>query len=346
MSEFLIEYGLFFAKTLTLVAAIVIILVAIIGASKRHKAPEKLTVKHLNGKFEEMKNLLQAELLSPKEWKKLAKEQKAKLKAKKKQPSDEESKRIFVLNFHGDIKATAVASLREEITSILTLAKETDSVLLRLENTGGIVHEHGLAASQIKRLKDAGVHVTASVDKVAASGGYMMACVADKIISAPFAVLGSIGVLAQLPNFHELLKRHGIAFEQETAGEYKRTVTMFGENTEEQRAKLREQIIQTHDLFKKFVGEHRPELDLDKVATGEIWYGTEAVELGLVDEIKTSDDFLLQQSEQAQLYEITYSTKKSVSERLLSSVSTALEKTSENWTNWHPIRAWYNPKNI
>lgn len=191
---------------------------------------------------------------------------------------------------------------------------------------GGIVHEHGLAASQVKRLRDAGVHVTVAVDKVAASGGYMMACVADRIIAAPFAVLGSIGVLAQLPNFHEMLKRHGIGFEQETAGEYKRTVTMFGENTEKERAKLREQIEQTHELFKAFIAEHRPGLDLEKVATGEIWYGSDAVAAGLVDEIKTSDDFLLEASDRARLYEVSYRGKKSFSERLLGSINAALDR--------------------
>jgi serine protease SohB len=283
-----------------------------------------LEVRHLNGKYDDMRNLLRSRLLPSKEWKKLKKLDKAERKAARKKAQDAE--RLFVLNFHGDIKATAAASLREEVTAILTLAGSDDAVLLRLENMGGIVHEHGLAASQVKRLKDAGIHVTVAVDKVAASGGYMMACVADRIVAAPFAVLGSIGVLAQLPNFHEMLKRHGIAFEQETAGEYKRTITMFGENTEKERAKLREQIEQTHALFKAFVARHRPSLDLEKVATGEIWYGSDAVNVGLVDEIQTSDDFLLEASKRLQLYEVTYSARKSFSERLVSSVNAAVER--------------------
>ena len=229
-----------------------------------------------------------------------------------------------MVNFHGDIRATNVASLREEITAILTLANKTDEVLVKLENTGGIVHEHGLGASQLLRLRDSGIPITVAVDKVAASGGYMMACVAQKIIAAPFAVIGSIGVLAQLPNFHELLTRQGIRFEQETAGEYKRSVTMFGENTEKDREKLREQIEETHTLFKDFVALHRPNLDMAQIATGEHWYGTRALELGLIDEISTSDDYLLEASKKLRLYEITYSAKKSVAERLLSSVQLAL----------------------
>lgn len=324
MNEFLIDYGLFFAKSLTLVLVVAVIMGLIAVFSKRTKAPEKLEIKHLNGKYDEMRTVLRSQVLPSKEWKRLKKLEKSERKAARKKTKD--SKRLFVLNFHGDIKATAAASLREEVTAILTLANADDAVLLRLENTGGIVHEHGLAASQVKRLKDAGVHVTVAVDKVAASGGYMMACVADRIIAAPFAVLGSIGVLAQLPNFHEMLKRHGISFEQETAGEYKRTVTMFGENTEKERAKLREQIEQTHTLFKAFVARQRPSLDVEKVATGEIWYGSDAVDVGLVDEIQTSDDFLLQASKQLQLYEVTYRVRKSVGERLLSSMNAAVER--------------------
>lgn len=324
MNEFLIEYGLFFAKSLTFVLVVVVIAVVISTLSKKTRAPDKLEIKDLNRKYDEMRNLLRSHILPSKEWKKLVKLDKSKRKASRRK--DAAAGRVFVLSFHGDIKATGVASLREEVTALLTLAEAGDSVLLRLENMGGIVHEHGLAASQVKRLRDAGIHVTVAVDKVAASGGYMMACVADRIIAAPFAVLGSIGVLAQLPNFHEMLKRHGVGFEQETAGEYKRTITMFGENTEKERAKLREQIEQTHELFKRFIAEHRPSLDLDKVATGEIWYGSDAVEAGLVDEIKTSDDFLLEASGKARLYEVSYRTKKSFSERLLGSINAALDR--------------------
>jgi len=326
MNEFFVDYGLFLAKSLTFVIAVAVIIGLIAAVTKREKSQEKLEVKHLNRKYEDMRNLLRSHVLPRKAWKKLAKLDKSSRK-KAGKDREREGSRVFVLNFHGDIKATAAASLREEVTAILTLAESGDSVLLRLENMGGIVHEHGLAASQVKRLKDAGVHVTVAVDKVAASGGYMMACVADRIIAAPFAVVGSIGVLAQLPNFHEMLKRHGIAFEQETAGEYKRSVTMFGENTDKERAKLREKIEETHELFKQFIADHRPQLDLGKVATGDIWYGSDAVDVGLVDEIKTSDDFLLDATKDSQLYELTYSAKRSFSEKLLSSVSAAVERS-------------------
>jgi len=330
MNEFLIEYSLFFAESLTFVMVVVVLVALISMFSRKNRHPEKLEIKNLNRRYDDMRTLLRSHVLPSKEAKKLAKQDKSKRKSARKKGDDRDSRRLYVLNFHGDVKATAVASLREEVTAILTLVDSRDEVLLRLENTGGIVHEHGLAASQVERLRNAGVHVTVAVDKVAASGGYMMACVADRIIAAPFAVVGSIGVLAQLPNFNQMLKRHGVDFEQETAGEYKRTITMFGENTDKERAKLREQIEQTHELFKAFVAEHRPNLDLAKVATGEIWYGTDAVDMGLVDEIRTSDDYLLDASKNAQLYEVAYTARKSFSERLLSGIGTAVDKTFES----------------
>lgn len=203
------------------------------------------------------------------------------------------NRHIFVLDFEGDIKASAVAQLREEISVIISSAKAGDEVVLRLDSGGGQVNAYGLAAAQLVRLKQAGLVLTVCVDKIAASGGYMMACVADKIIASDFAVLGSVGVVSQLPNFHELLKKHHIDYELFTAGEHKRTVTMFGENDDDDRAKHQADIDRIHDLFKAFVKKHRPVLDMEKIATGEIWFGHDAKALGLIDEIGTSDAYIL-----------------------------------------------------
>jgi len=326
MTEFLTDYGLFLAKATTIVVAFLVVVGVSIALSRKVKSHDKLEVVSLNDKYDAMAAALRSQVLPRKEQKRLIREKKAAIKARKKHPGAAGEKRMFVVNFHGDIRATNVASLREEITTILTLANEKDEVLIKLENTGGIVHEHGLGASQLQRLKDAGIPTTVAVDKVAASGGYMMACVAQKIIAAPFAVIGSIGVLAQLPNFHGLLDRQGIKFEQETAGEYKRNVTMFGENTEKDRERLREQIEETHALFKDYVALHRPELDMAEIATGEHWYGTRALELGLIDKISTSDDYLLEAGKQMRLYEVTYTAKKSVTARLLSSMQLATSR--------------------
>ena len=233
---------------------------------------------------------------------------------------------MFVLDFKGDLRASAAASLREEVTAVLRVAKPGDQVLLRLENSGGTVHEHGFAASQLVRFKQHGLQLSVAVDKVAASGGYLMACVADRLIAAPFAIVGSIGVLAQLPNFHRLLEEKGVDFEQITAGRYKRTLTMFGKNTDEGREKLQQEIEDIHELFKSQIREHRPQVDVEQVATGEHWYGIRALELKLVDELRTSDDLLLEAAKEHDVYHIAFKRRRSWQERVLGGAESLLTR--------------------
>lgn len=334
MVDVLLQYGLFLAKVATIVVALGVLIATIFSLSRKAKHENELEVKNLNEKFRHMTLAMKGSIFSKKEFKKELKAEKLRLKQAKKKtaPADEEQKkRIFVINFHGDIKATAVASLREEVTAILALATPKDEVLLRLENAGGLVHEHGLAASQLQRIRARGIALTIAVDKVAASGGYMMACVGNRIIAAPFAVLGSIGVLAQLPNFNRLLKQKGIDFELIKAGELKRTLTLFGENTDQDRARFQEQIEDTHALFKDFVAENRPGLNIDKVASGDHWFGKRALDLKLIDELQTSDDYLLLAYKEADLYEITYSTGKSISEKLASVIEHSADRLVLSW---------------
>jgi serine protease SohB len=327
MAEILMQYGLFLAKAVTILAALAIAVALLMGFSRRERSAERLEVKHLNAKYESMGQLLKRETLPKKLFKQEAKAEKARRKAEKKQrEGGTAKKRVFVLNFHGDLKATAVSSLREEVTAVLVSAKETDEIAVRLENAGGLVHEHGLATSQLLRVRQQGVPLSVLVDKVAASGGYMMACVADRIVAAPFAVIGSIGVLAQLPNFHRWLDRHGVDFELLKAGEFKRTLTLFGENTDAERQKMTEDLEDTHALFKELVAEYRQGVDVGKVATGEHWYGKRALELNLVDDLMTSDDYLVAASREAEIYEVSYAGKKTVGERLVSLMQLAAER--------------------
>ena len=330
MIEALIEYGLFFAKTATLLIALVIALTAIISLGRRDKTAERLLVKNMNEKYDTMRELLEYEVLDKKSLKKVSKAHKKEIKAKKKEATEKIKHRVFVLNFKGDIRATAVESLREEITALLTIANQDDEVLLRLENPGGTVHEHGLAASQLLRLRQRDIPLVVAVDKVAASGGYLMASTANKIIAAPFAIIGSIGVLAQIPNFHRVLEKHGVDFEQITAGKYKRTITMFGKNTDEDRKKLKQDLEGIHDLFKSSVTAHREELDIEQVATGEHWYGQQALELKLVDELMTSDDYLLEKSKDSNIFEIQYKLKPKLGKRLGASARSAWEEFSSD----------------
>lgn len=322
MSQFFMEYGLFLLKVVTIVVAIVII-IGVAATAGRKAAHEGLEVESINKKYRTLASALRKAVLKKDEQKKAAKQEKKLDKAAKQSP---DRPRSFVINFKGDLKASAVPSLREEVSAILDVASADDEVIVCLENHGGVVHEHGLAASQLARIRERNIPLSVCVDKVAASGGYLMACVASKIYAAPFAILGSIGVLAQIPNFNRLLDSHGVDFEQVTAGKYKRTVTMFGENTDEDRAKLKEELEDVHTLFKAAVGKYRPDLDLDKVATGEHWYGTMALELGLADEIKTSDELLTELALERDLYQLTYRIKQPLQKRLMANIDSTLEK--------------------
>lgn len=396
--EFLAEYGIFLAKAITIVIAIVAVIGSIASMGGKKKTNEgHIEISNMTDDFNEVKDGMLEELLSEEEYKALQKEKKKEEKVKQKeekkrlkqekkqaektsnskdsaetaksnessepedtksdkQPAksgaesdevvasdietkddaeskDEESSeaeaagRLFVINFDGDVEASAVENLREEITAIISAASKQDQVLVRLESPGGMVHSYGLAASQLSRIKAANLRLIIAVDQVAASGGYMMACVADEIIAAPFAVVGSIGVVAEIPNFHRLLKHNKVDYEQHTAGEFKRTLTMFSENTTAAREKFKQELEETHDLFKKFITDNRKGLDIDKVATGEHWYGTQAIELGLIDKIQTSDDYIVNAAANSDVYEISYEVKKPLAERLSFSVQSAFEKS-------------------
>ena len=322
LTEFLFNYGIFFAKIFTVLTllTIIIVLLFFIFMRSRPGMEGHLEVRSLNQKYEQMQLILNSVILPKKAYKKVVKNIKIKHKKEdKRSDTEDERRRIFILNFKGDIRASEVTSLREEITAVLSVVEKNDEVLIKLESGGGTVHGYGLAASQLTRIRDDGINLTVAVDKVAASGGYMMACVANNIIAAPFAIIGSIGVLLQLPNFNRLLKKHDIDFEQISAGKYKRSLTLFGENTSDDRDKMKQELEETHDLFKQFVHENRSSVEIDKISTGEHWYGKRAVELNLVDKIQTSDDYLSLAVNDADLYEIEYVRKKPVMERLFSS---------------------------
>lgn len=335
---------MFLAQAVTIVLAFVIIIGAIASAGQKNKkqAEGHIEVTNVSEDIQDVRDGMQKELLSEDEYKLLAKEKKKaekllekqkkqQLKSNKKSQTENDKEmpgkgRIFVLDFDGDVEASAVENLREEISAIITSADKGDKVLLRLESPGGLVHSYGLAASQLSRIKDAELELIVSVDQVAASGGYMMACVADTIIAAPFAIVGSVGVVAEIPNFHRLLKHNNVDYEQHTAGEYKRTLTMFAENTDDAREKFKKELEETHVLFKEFIRNNREKLDVEKIATGEHWYGLQALELGLIDKIQTSDDFIIESVEGNDIFAVSYDIKQSLSDRLSFSLQSAVEK--------------------
>lgn len=332
--EFLTDYGVFLAETVTIVIAILIVIAAAGSAAIKNKKPEhkEMFVEKLNDKLKDIKESLETNLFTKDEIKsnkKLLKEKSKQEKLDQKNKTDNEpaKQRVFVINFDGDIKASDVDCFREAVTAVLQVANpEQDEVVVKLESPGGMVHSYGLAAAQLDRIKSRGIKLTACVDKVAASGGYMMACVADKIVASPFAIMGSIGVVAQLPNFNKVLKKNDIDYEILTAGKYKRTLTMFGENTDEGREKFKSDLEDTHELFKQYVSERRPSVDIEAVANGDIWFGLRALEVALVDELKTSDDYVLEACDRADVFSIDFKDKQHLMDRLGIAVSSGFEK--------------------
>lgn len=338
--ELLSEYGLFLAKIITIVVAVAAIAAIIVNVAQRKRQRGELRVTNLSEQYQEMRDDLAMALLDghqQKLWHKAQKKKRkqeakaAKARAKQGETRDTDKPRVWVLDFKGSMDAHEVNALREEVTAVLAVVKPQDQVVLRLESPGGVVHGYGLAASQLQRLRDKNIPLTIAVDKVAASGGYMMACVADRIVSAPFAIIGSIGVVAQIPNFNRFLKSKDIDIELHTAGQYKRTLTLLGENTEEGRQKFREDLNETHQLFKAFVHRMRPTLDIEQVATGEHWYGEQALEKGLIDEINTSDDVILNLMEGRDVLNVRYLQRKKLMDRFTGSAAESADRLLMRW---------------
>lgn len=347
--EFFANYGLFLAKTITALIAIGLLLSLIANAKQKMRDTSErghIEITKLNQQYEQVSEAMMLAVLDESEQKAMLKqrqkEKKKQAKASKKEAKknsvqaqdnadSEQKNRVFVIKFDGNISASAVTNLREEISAVLSQATSDDEVVVKLESAGGMVHSYGLASSQLDRLRKENIPLTVCVDKVAASGGYMMACVADKILAAPFAIVGSIGVVAQMPNFNKLLKKHDVDFEVLTAGEHKRTLTVFGENTDKGRKKFIEDLEETHTLFKDYVAERRPQVAMDKVATGEVWYGSRAQELALIDDVKTSDEYLMHRVSEADVYEIAYKQKRKLHQRLGVAAEESVDRLLVKW---------------
>ena len=354
--DYFYDYLLFLAQAVTVVAAVLLILSAMasLGMKRQQQGSHgHLEVRKLNDRLNSLKDSLRQAVLPQAQFKKLHKQDQKKEKAEQKQAAksakkaekkgekqadlqmgDEDSRsRIFVLHFEGDLQASKVDHLRTEVTAVLTLAEPSDEVVVCLESPGGAVHGYGLAASQLDRIRQHGIPLVVAVDKVAASGGYLMAAVADRILAAPFAVIGSIGVLAQIPNVHRLLKKHDVDVELLTAGKYKRTLTVLGENTDEGRQKFLEELEDIHALFQEYVGTRRPALDMAEVATGEVWYGDRAIAKHLIDELSTSDEYLARACEERDVFEVRWVEHRKPIERLMAQAEMSLARLVDRFTS-------------
>ena len=348
MNEFMEQYWSFYhaGVSIFLFAGLALIIKIVFFKRKRRKKEPHLKFKHWNRRFENDFERLEKELhvapFLPKEATKLL------MKAKKKEVKDEKRKDkeksvktittireklkdglkseevlkqhsncVYVLTFIGSIMASEVEQLRDQISFLLLIAQPADEIVVRLTSPGGAVPQYGLASSQLERLKQAGLRCVVCVDTVAASGGYMMAAVADKIIAAPFAIIGSIGVVTGIPNFHRVLQKNEVDYHLFTAGKYKRTVTPFSEVTDEGKQKIQDDITAIHEAFKCLIKEGRPDVDIEKIATGEYWLASQAKEKGLVDEIMTSDDYLGSKLDDCEVIEITTETEQNRLEKLI-----------------------------
>ncbi len=348
MNEFMEQYWSFYhaGVTIFLFAGLTLLIKLVFFKRKRRKKEPHLKFKHWNQRFENdferLENELHVAPFLPKEAiKLLMKARKKEVKEEKRKDKEKSVKTIstiqeklkdglkseevlkqhsncvYVLTFIGSIMASEVEQLRDQISFLLQIAQPADEIVVRLTSPGGAVPQYGLASSQLERLKQAGLRCVVCVDTVAASGGYMMAAVADKIIAAPFAIIGSIGVVAGIPNFHRVLQKNEVDYHLFTAGKYKRTVTPFTEVTDEGKQKLQDDITAIHEAFKRLIKEGRPDVDIEEIATGEYWLASQAKEKGLVDEIMTSDDYLGSKLDDCEVIEITTETEQNRIEKLI-----------------------------
>jgi serine protease SohB len=338
--EFISEYGMFLAKAITVIITVAVIIGLSMGSNEKpDESKPKIT--HLNKKLADLKQHFEEEVLTKQELKAKKKAMKSEEKANSKKKDKPEIDRVYVLDFDGDIKASQAKQIKDQITALLSLDTPISEIVVKIESGGGMVHQYGFASSQLGRIKAKGIPLTVCVDKVAASGGYMMAAVADKIVAAPFAVLGSIGVIAQVPNFNKVLKKNDIDFEVHTAGEYKRTLTMLGENTDKAREKFKQDLTEVHVLFKDFIVNHRPSVDVEKVANGDVWYGQKAIEVNLVDELKTSDEYLQARCETADVYLISQQKKKTLPQKLGIAAQNSISKGIETTIEKLSFQKWF-----
>ena len=325
MIDLLVAYGFFLLKVITVLLVILIPILMISSSTKHKKETDKgrIIVKNLSDKLEEIGVTLKSAEMDPKAYKSFLKERN---KKKKKENKGKPKEIVYVLDFKGDIQASAVGKLKQEINAIIASQVKCKEVVIKVESGGGSAYAYGLCAAELKRLVDNKIKLTVCIDKIAASGGYLMSCVATKIVAAPWAIVGSIGVIAQLPNFHRLLKKLDIDIEMHTAGKFKRTLTTLGENTKQGREKFISELEDLHVVFKDFVKENRSKIQVAKVSTGEVWQGEKAKKLGLIDEIGTSDDYLLKLASKFKLLEIQYFEKKPFTARIGSAAEVIVEK--------------------
>ncbi|KZX82185.1 hypothetical protein A3715_00045, partial [Oleiphilus sp. HI0009] len=278
------------------------------GCMFKKNSDGRIIVKSLNEEYQE----IQDALLKFKPLKPIKSSSIRKFKASPNKQS------IFVLDFKGDKTASSVGSLSKEVSAILSVAKPNDEVFLRLESPGGTITGYGLASQQLIRLREAGIRLVVSVDEIATSGGYMMAAVGDRIIASPTSMLGSIGVIMEVPNFYNLLDRAGVQFHQFTAGKHKRLVSMTNKIGDAAKDQINQDLEKSHELFKNHVHTYRNSVNLESVSHGDVWSAKYCLDNKLVDDLMTSEAYLFDRASRANIFHISWDVERSFSDKLSS----------------------------
>ncbi|CAB3976441.1 protease SohB [Candidatus Azoamicus ciliaticola] len=316
MANILTDYTIFFLKIITIIILLLLTIITCLIIIK-NKDNKYIEIKNINKKYITLKKMFLSEILKKTEKKNI-------IKNINKEEKIIKTKNLFILNFNGDINASDINNLKDILSILILNKKYVDEVLIKLTSNGGIVTNYGLAATQLKRLKNENINLTISIDTIAASGGYMMACVANKIIASHFSIIGSIGVLGIIPNINKMLNKNNIEIEYHTSGKYKKTLSVIGENTEIGRKKFIESLENTHFLFKNFVKENRSQINIDEIATGEYWYGIDALKLNLIDKIQTSDEYIMENLNNTKIYEIKLNEKTNIKNKIKENIHNIL----------------------
>ncbi len=214
--------------------------------------------------------------------------------------------RLAVLRFQGlrDLNASGDQRLSEAIDEVLVNRDHFEEAVVIIDSPGGTTHGYGHAYALLERLSASGLKVTACIDRIGASGGYLMALPADRILAGPFAIVGSVGVVAGIPNVKRLLEEKGVSYRLFVAGDKKRVVHFADDDGPEVREYMDEKLAGIHTQFLQAVEKHRGDrVKLDEVRSGDHWSAEESVEkgLGLVDELQTSAEYLLERNREVAL---------------------------------------------
>ncbi|WP_343192796.1 S49 family peptidase [Buchnera aphidicola (Taiwanaphis decaspermi)] len=223
---------------------------------------------------------------------------------------------LYILDYNDKIKKNKIKKLREEISSIILVAKKNDEVLLRLENTSDIVYEYGLVIAQLQRLRKKGIKLIISIDKIVSNGGYIIACVADHISASPFSIIGPINIVVNIPNIDKYTQTSNLNNQLNDCNTFTK-LTLIKNNTKIYVNKIFNKLDIKKYIRNSFIKDMRPSLNLNKIFNQNYWIGENAINEKLIDSINTSDDILFSKKDTHNLLKIKYVYKSNIVEKYI-----------------------------